>query len=164
LKPLIITFTTIGIALLVLIALLFDHNFSRSYHHTFTKTTDLSEENIEGLLLNTNPYREGATEQSRDVADYNYFVLREGIEIATNKTGEIMRFILTDENVETVKGIRIGDKKEEVINIYGKDNYFRTEQGFHIIGYVDKLNDSSIEFWLTDNKVDFYRFDHTSMQ
>jgi hypothetical protein len=71
----IIVFITAGIVLL-LFTILLDHNFSRSYHHTFTKTTGLSKENIEGLYLNDN---------------FNS-------EKITKKHGKITRFIITDSN------------------------------------------------------------------
>lgn len=86
----IIVSITMGIVLL-LFTILLDHNFPRSYHHTFTKTTDLSKENIEGLYLNDNFNSEKITkkygkisEQSRDVEHYNYYKLRKGIEIFKN--------------------------------------------------------------------------------
>jgi hypothetical protein len=166
----IIIFTTIGIVLL-LSAFSFNHTFPRTYHHSFTKTTDLSKENIEGQLLNDDFYSEKITkkygketEQSRNVTGYDYFELKKGIEIAVNGTGKITRFIITDSNLETVKGIRIGDKKEDVIRAYGKNHYFRSEQGADIIGYVDKKSDTSIEFWLFDDKVEFYKLDNKSMK
>ncbi|MGE7768616.1 hypothetical protein [Peribacillus sp. NPDC096540] len=166
----IIIFITIGI-LLLLTVFSFNHTFSRSYHHTFTKTTDLSKENIEGLFLNDDFYSEEITkkygkktEQSRDVTGYDYYELRKGIEVATNKSGKITRFNITDRNLETVKVIKIGDKKEDVIKAYGKNHYFRLEQGVDIIGYVDKKRDISIEFWLFDDKVEFYRLDNKLMK
>ena len=147
-RNIIIIFTTIGIVLL-LSAFSFNHTFSRSYHHTFTKTTDLSKENIEGLLLNDDFNSEEITEmygkkteQSRNVTGYDYFELKKGIEIAVNKKGKITRFIITDSNLETVKGIKIGDNKEDIIKAYGKNHYFRSEQGADIIGYVDKQRDN----------------------
>ncbi|WP_338749110.1 hypothetical protein [Bacillus sp. FJAT-52991] len=167
----IIIFITIGIILL-LTAFSFNHTFPRSYHHTFTKTTDLSKENIEGLFLNDDFYSEEITkkygqktEQSRDVTGYDYYELRKGIEVATNKSGKITRFIITDKNLETVKGIKIGNKKEDVIKVYGNNYYFRMEQGTNIIGYVDKKRGISIEFWLSyDDKIKFYRLDNKSME
>ncbi|MEH7392780.1 hypothetical protein [Bacillus sp. JJ1474] len=50
-KQNIIIFFVIGMVLL-LSAFSFSHILPRLYHHTFTKTTDLSKESIEGLLLN----------------------------------------------------------------------------------------------------------------
>ncbi|WP_083566413.1 DUF1131 family protein [Domibacillus mangrovi] len=169
-RNIIIFTTTIGIILL-LSAFSFNHIFPRSYHHTFTKTTDLGKENIEGLFLNDDFYSEEIsqkdgmkTEQSRDVTDYNYFELKKGIEIAVNKTGKITRFIINDRNLETAKGIKIGDKKDDMIKAYGNSHYSRSEQGADIIGYVDKKRDISIEFWLLEDKVNFYRLDNKSMK
>ncbi|MEG0385369.1 MAG: hypothetical protein RR642_11505 [Solibacillus sp.] len=166
----IIIFTTIGIIFLIL-AFSFNHTFARSYHHTFTKTTDLSKENIGGLFVDDDFYSEEITktygektEQSRNVKGYDYFELKKGIELAVNETGEITRFIITDSNIETIKGIKIGDKREEVIKTYGKNHYFRSEQGANIIGYVDKKRNTSIEFWFYNDIVEFYKLDNKSMK
>lgn len=85
-----------------------DQNFSRLYHHTFSKLTDLSKENVEGVYL----------------------------------------------------GDKIDSKK--IVSKYGDNYYTRLEQGTNIIGYVDK--DYSIEFWLVDNRVVFYRLDYKFME
>lgn len=162
--------TVIGIILLIF-AFSLNHNFSRSYHHTFTKSTDLSKENIEGLFLNNDFYSQvitkkygKKTEQSRDVTDYYYFDLKKGIEVAVNKAGKITRFIVTDRNLETANGIKIGDEKKDIIKVYGDNYYFRLEQGADIIGYVDKKRKISLEFWLFDDKVNFYKLDNKSMK
>ena len=125
---------------------------------------------LEGLFLNED-FNSGKitkihgkkTEQSRNVTGYDYFELKEGIEVAVNKTGKITRFIITDSSLETVKGLKIGDNKEDVIKAYGKNHHSRSEQGANIIGYVDKKREISLEFWLFDDKVDFYRLDYISM-
>ena len=104
------------------------------------------------------------TEQSRNVTDYEYFELKNGIEVAVNKQGKITRFIITDNIFETVKGIKIGDNKDVVIKAYGKNHYSRSEQGASIIGYVDKKRDITIEFWLYNDKVEFYKLDIKSMK
>lgn len=170
-RNIIIFMTAIGIILLLSV-FLFDHIFPRSYHYTFTKTTDLGKENIEGLFLNDDFYSDEITkkygkktEQSSKNIYYDYFELKKGIEVAVNKTGtgEISRFIINDINLKTAQGIKIGDKKDDVIKAYGKNYYFRPEQGTDIIGYVDKKIDISIEFWLYDNKVIMYRLDNKSM-
>ncbi|MGG2065902.1 hypothetical protein [Bacillus sp. S14(2024)] len=67
--------------------------------------------------------------------------------------------------MKTAKGIKIGDKKKEIIQAYGNNYYFRTEQGTNIIGYVDKKRGISMEFWLSfDDKIIFYRLDNKSME
>lgn len=169
-KRIIIFAASIGIILL-LAAFILDQTFPRSYHHLITPTTNLGEENVDGLSLNDDFYSEKIsekygkkTEQSRDVENYDYFELTNGIEVAVNNKGKITRFIVTDSNLETTKGIKIGDEKKKIIQVYGENYYFRTEQGADIIGYVDKKRKISIEFWLFDNKVNFYRLDNKAMK
>lgn len=43
--------------------------------------------------------------------------------------------------------IRVGDTLQEVIQKYGTQYYKRVEQGMSIIGYVDRTNNTFIEFW-----------------
>ena len=169
-KRMIIFVASIAIILL-LSAFTLDHTFPRSYHHVITSSTNLGKENVDGLSLNDDFYSEKVlekygkkTEQSRDVENYDYFELTNGIEVAVNKEGKISRFIVTNSNLETAKGIKIGDKKNDILQAYRENYYFRTEQGADIIGYVDKERKISIEFWLFDDKVNFYRLDNKSMK
>ncbi|MEH7112846.1 hypothetical protein V7124_10755 [Neobacillus niacini] len=169
-RNLIIFITVIG-TMLIVFAFSLNHTFPRSFHHTFTETTDLSNENIEGLFLNNEFYSEEMsqkygkkTEKSRDVTDYDYFELKKGIEVAVNKTGQITRFIVTDGDLGTAKGIKIGNEKKDIIKVYRDKYYFRSEQGADIIGYVDKKRETSLEFWLFEDKVKFYKLDNTSMK
>jgi hypothetical protein len=146
--------------------------FSRSYFHFNTFSTDLSQENMKGLrlyddltspLINSNFGGIDRTHQSRDVEEYDYYFLSKNLEIAS-KHGEITRFIVSEKEIKTEKGIGIHNNKDEVINTYGKNYYKRSEQGLDIIGYVDKKTKTSIEFWLVDDKVAFFRWDITSME
>lgn len=169
-KQIIIFVASIGIVFL-LSAFTLDQNFPRSYHYLITSTTNLGNESVDGLSLNDDYYSKKIsekygkkTEQSRDVQNYDYFHLSNGIEVAINKKGKITRFIITDSSLETAKGIKIGDTKKDVIQAYGDNYYFRIEQGLDIIGYVDKKRNISIEFWLADNKVNCYRLDNKSMK
>lgn len=169
-KRMIIFVASIGIIFL-LSALTLDQNFPHSYHYLITSTTNLGNESVDGLSLNDDYYSKKIlekygkkTEQSRDVENYDYFQLSNGIEVAVNKKGKITRFIITDSGLETAKGIKIGDTKKDVIQAYGDNYYFRIEQGLDIIGYIDKKRNISIEFWIADNKVNFYRLDNKSMK
>lgn len=153
-----------GAIFLLLFVFFFSPNFSRLYHHMLTKNTNLSQEQIDGLHLNDTINCKGL-EKSRDVEEYDYYELRKGIEVATRKSEvNIVRFIVTDSEQETVRGIKIGDEKEKVIKEYGENYYTRLEQGVDIIGYVDKKKQTSIEFWLADGKVDMYRYDYQFME
>ncbi|WP_066305731.1 hypothetical protein [Bacillus sp. FJAT-29814] len=159
-----------GIVLMVFI-IFFENTFPRGFHQLITSSTDLSHENIEGIYVGDNiksnkvtKKYEIPTEKSRDVEKYNYYLLRDGVEIATDQAGRISRFIITDQGLPTAKGIHIGDTKEDVIRKYEKHHYTRSEQGFDIVGYVDKKRKISLEFWLADGKLEFYRFDEKSMK
>lgn len=161
----------ISLSILLLIGLLligFILPHSRSYHQTFIKSTDLSNENVEGLYLNDNinskkivsKYGE-ISKPSQDNNQYNYYYLTKNIEIATNKNdSKIIRFCVDDENLKTEKGVSIGDSKEKAISLYGKNYYTRIEQGVEIIGYVDKEKDCSIEFWLNEKGIFYISFDY----
>ena len=164
--------TSILIIPIVLLGIFsFKANFSRNFHHALTKSTDLSKENVEGIYLNdeidsekiVSKYGE-ISEFSRDNSLYNYYFLRKDIEVVTNREeSKIIRFIVNDKNLKTGKGIKIGDKKDKIVKLYGGNYYIRLEQGANIIGYVDKEKDYSIEFWLGEEGVIFYRFDYTFM-
>lgn len=145
---------------------------SRSYHHTFTKSTDLSNENVDGLYLGDKIDSEKVVSkygeihiQSRNVDDYNYYCLNKNIEVATKKDDHnIIRFCVDNETckakIRTEKGVGFGDKKDKVIKLYGENYYNRIEQGLDIIGYVDKEKNCSIEFWLIEEVVCYIRFDY----
>jgi len=169
-KRLMIIVASIGIILL-LSAFTLGQTFPRSYHHLLTNTTNLGKEDIDGLSLNNDFYSGKISEKygkelekSRDVENYDYFELTNGIEVAVDKKGKITRFIITERGLETAKGIKIGDTKEDIIKAYGDNYYFRVEQGANIIGYVDKERERSLEFWLFDNEVNLYRLDNNLMQ
>lgn len=155
----------------MLTAFTFDQTFPRSYHHLITNNTNLANENVDGLFVNDDFYsgkiseKYGEqTEQSRDVENYDYFKLSNGIEVAVNNKGEMARFNVTDSNLKTAKGIKIGDEKKVIIQTYGNNYYYRMEQGSDIIGYADKKRNISLEFWLSDNKVIFIRLDSITMK
>lgn len=167
----IIIFVVSIVIILLLFAFTLDQTFPRSYHYLITNTINLGNESVDGLSLNDDFYSKEIsekygkkTEQSRDVENYDYFKITNEIEVAVNKKGKITRFIITDSSLETAKGIKIGDTKKDIIKAYGDNYYFRIEQGLDIIGYVDKKRDISLEFWLVNNKVNFYRLDNKSMK
>lgn len=147
-----------------------NHNLSRSFHHKWTATTDLYEENINGMNLFDNirdqefldKYGEQLHESAK-TETHTYFQIEKNIEIAVNSNGEIMRFIVNGK-VPTSKGVREGDSIKEVKAAYGKKKYSRVEQGVDILGYVDKKRYQSIEFWHYKDKVLFYRYDDNSMK
>lgn len=147
-----------------------NHNLPRSFHHKWTATTDLHEENINGLYLIDNISNQAFVDtygehfhENKKTEDHTYFQLQKNIQIAVNAKGEIMR-ISADGNVLTSKGIKEGDSLKKVKAAYGENTYSREEQGVDILGYVDKKRNQSLEFWHYKDKVLFYRFDDNTMK
>lgn len=169
-----ITILTILVLVLVFIALavFLKPSFPRSYHHFFTSNTNLKNENMNGFYLfdnlNDDKFlkRYGKqTHKSQDNILYNYYRIQEGVEIATNNNGDILRFVIVNKGIPTSKGIEAGDDIEKAKAFYGKNNYYRVELGHDIIGYVDKKHHQSLEFWYDfQNKIVLYRLDDNSME
>ena len=161
------------IVLLLLIGsvLIIKPSFSRTFQYFITSSTNLTNENINGLHLfdNINDKKfvkmyGGQTFKSQDNNLYNYYKIQDGVEIATNDKGDILRFII-EAGIPTTKGIEVGDSIDKAMALYGKDYYKRVEQGVDIIGYVDKRHHQSLEFWYNlKNEIIMYRLDDNSMK
>lgn len=146
----------------------------RSSSFIFTKTTVLTEENIGGLRLyeklDSKEFiaRYGTNLQKTDNALFDYYKLSDGLEIATNKDRQIIRIIKntdSDNNIKTSKGITLESSVDEIIEAYGENYYKRSSDfGVPVIGYVDKKENITIEFFYYQNKVTHIRFDITSME
>jgi hypothetical protein len=146
-------------------------SFPRSFHHFIKSSTNLKSENINGLHLFDNindkrfirKYGE-QTVKSQDNDLYNYYKIQDGVEIATNDKGDILRFII-ESGIPSAKGIEVGDSIDKAKALYGKNYYKRVEQALDIIGYVDKKSHQSLEFWYDpQNKIRMYRLDDNSMK
>lgn len=147
-------------------------SFPKPYYHYFCKSTDLTQENVDGIYLgesiNSDKVRNkygNINKLSRDNIKYNYYYLDEGNEVVTEKyDNKIIRFIVNDKNIVSEKNIKIGDSKEKIIKAYGNSYYKRVEQGTNIIGYADRKNKTTLEFWMYEEKVVFFRFDYKYME
>lgn len=157
--------------ILIFLILFIEQNKAPRFY--FTKSINLSEENIGEMYLGDsidqykikNKYGK-VLSPSKDNVEYNYYNLTDGIEIATNKNdNKIIRFIIDDENIKTSRGIHIGDDKNQIIKIYGENYYTRIEQGMNIIGYIDKKKEWCLEFWLGKNDIIYmFRLDYNYME
>ncbi|BAU27939.1 hypothetical protein DFP93_10114 [Aneurinibacillus soli] len=97
---------------------------------------------------------------------FDYYTCGNGITVAIERGDEkIIRIITSnsDKSMKTAKGIGIGNEKEEVISAYGPSFYTREEFGLPIIGYIDKTNHRTLEFWLSGNNITMIRYDIDSM-
>ncbi|MDK2584854.1 hypothetical protein QOZ83_03195 [Romboutsia sedimentorum] len=157
----------------ILIFLISFINENKSLRFYFTKSINLSEENMGEMYLGDsidqykikNKYGK-VLSPSKDIVEYNYYNLTDGIEIATNKNdNKIIRFIIDNENIKTSRGIHIGDDKNQIIKFYGENYYTRIEQGMNIIGYIDKKKEWCLEFWLGENDIIYMiRLDYKYME
>ncbi|EEL51226.1 hypothetical protein [Bacillus cereus] len=173
----------IKLLVLVFSILFYITGCDRSYYFKNTRTTALTAENIDGLKLHDNIYESKfiekygkQTKPSQDNEFYDYYRLRDDLEIATVKEGkqkgDIVRITIQYEDYDmkqsdahTEKGIKLGSTKEEVLSSYGENYYVRNEQGANIIGYIDTKMQVTLEFWLDDKEqVALIRFDDADVQ
>ncbi|MCC5464735.1 hypothetical protein [Pelosinus baikalensis] len=170
----IFTFTTIMFVLISCIIFSVYQYSQRSSSLIFTKTTNLSDENIGELQLYENIDNKGFTKrygtnlERIDNSLFDYYKLSDGLIIAVNKDRQIIRIIKnneSDHNIKTNKGIGLGNVVDEVIKVYGKDYYKRmSDFGVPIIGYVDKNKKVTIEFFNYQNEVTEIRYDIMSIE
>ena len=144
----------------------------RAHYFKDAEDTNLSGEQINGIKLHTSIDDPLLAKQYGDrikkvsyQTKYNYYNLSDSLEIATNDEGEIVRIIIRGNDAKTSKDITLNSKKDDVISKYGNNFYKRTEQGVDIIGYVDRDNNSTLEFWIDeDERVVEIRYDDINIQ
>lgn len=170
-------FKIIIIILLLISCILFGTNqyLQRSSSFRFTKTTNLIGENINGLQLYDNIdskefiKKYGTNLRRIDNALFDYYNLSNGLEIATNKTRQIIRIATVSNQVNTTvktnKGISLESSVDDIIKAYGENYYKRMDDsGVAVIGYVDQKRKTTLEFFNYRNKVTEIRYDISSMQ
>jgi len=129
----------------------------RSSNFFFTKTTNLSEENINGLQLYDDIsskafiIKYGTNIERLDNALFDYYNLSDGLVIATDKQKQIIRITTgynqTNTTLKTSKGINIESSVDDVIRAYGENYYKRMDDsGVPVIGYVDQQRKITLEF------------------
>lgn len=126
-----------------------------------TPSTNLENESIDGIKLLDSIHSEdfvkkyGKDFETIPNSKYNYYKLKNKLVIATNKKGEIVRISTpsNDASFQTSKGISISSTREEIIKIYGKNQYERSDDlGYKVLGYVDNQNKRTIEFFFTEEE------------
>jgi hypothetical protein len=118
-----------------------------------------------GTILDEAAPIHGQTKIRNETDSFIYYEYDSGIEVAAFKaTKEIVRIRIDGQDKQTTgKGISLGASPRELKKRYGKNYYKRSEQGADIIGYIDKRNKTTLEFWLYENKVTLIRYDVKSM-
>ncbi|MFD2638212.1 hypothetical protein [Piscibacillus salipiscarius] len=119
-------------------------------------TTVLSSENVESITLYSTESDvlrifgkpEKIHKTKNPISSYYKYA---GLEIGINNQ-QVFRYIITD-NYTTQHGIKVGDSKEHVIDIYGNNYYKKTESGSFIMGYIDYENNIILEIALNKDCV-----------
>ena len=120
----------------------------------FTPPTELSEEHFAQFHLAQALHTLPIDAQKEDAYNRHIHHLLNGVQAVTNDDGTLKSLTInsnTSADVQTAKGIAIGDSLQAVITQYGEHYYTRREQGADIIVYTDKQR--FLEFWHWNDEV-----------
>lgn len=146
----------------------------RSDHFYLTRSTDLRKESLAGISLFQSiqdksfiqKFGEGSNDHRNSV--YDYYTFKDGFQVATQMGDDkIIRISIglnSDKSFSTSKGVFPGDPIKKVKKTYGDKYYERSELGTNILGYVDKKNNRTIEFWHWNGHVQYIRYDIDEME
>ncbi|WP_142283059.1 hypothetical protein [Gottfriedia solisilvae] len=133
------------------------------------KSTDLSNENIQGIELGMSINDESFIEnygpfsalpdnkQYTSTRNYDQYWNEHIIMSVDRANSEILQIGTLDknDNFSTVKGIKNGSTIEDVISTYG-ENYYKyedKEQSINVIGYVDRQDNIDLAFTYINDEV-----------
>lgn len=141
----------------------------RQANYWLTKSTPLVEETIGSYSLGQNikDINLSPATITKVDEDYDNYSIPSGLTITTlRRDNKIIRIwdMNSDGRQETSKGIHRGSSQNDVIAVYGKNYYHRSEQGVNIVGYIDKKKQQTLEFWIYENNVTAVRLDIASMK
>lgn len=126
-------------------------------------STDLTSESINKIAIGQTEERIinvfGKPEKLEKIDQPNVSHLsyqNEKLRFVLNEQRKIIEYFVADPTFQTVKGVKIGDKKKRIIEIYGEHYYEREEGGVTALGYFDKQNGIMIEFALKEGKLQFF--------
>ncbi|MET3193913.1 hypothetical protein [Gottfriedia sp. OAE603] len=175
--------TTIYILITLLFSVLLIKSFislitERNYMEDI-ESTNLSDEKIDNVRIHDDINGEsfvkkfGKPLERDDNDEFDYYHWSNGFVTASiikgDNKGKIVRLIIGSINeqqntpqLQTSRGIKLGDSMKDIISVYGEHYYNRVEQGCNIIGYVDKNNRLILEFWMGD-QVQEIRLDERSI-
>ncbi len=144
----------------------------RHWSYIGTTTTALRGEGIAGITLgddikNTDFISRFGMDipKDHDNSLYSYYRLADGLVIATEvEHNRVIRVRTDSSDYPTSRNIAVGDAVENVVEKYGADFYRRIEQGIDIMGYIDKSDNVTIEFWYYSDSIISIRYDVSSME
>lgn len=163
------TFILIFLSVCVIYAVyhIYLYNAPRQTHYSRVSSIDLEQENLEGIQLQQSIRSISPSPvPNNDIELYQYYTLDNEMTVATKRGDDeiILISVYSNPAMRTVKGIATDSTQEDVLNAYGPSFYKRGEQGAVILGYVDKINHQSLEFWLYHNKVNMIRYSIDSVK
>jgi|SRR5690625_1378412 len=127
-------------------------------NYRFVSNTDLSEEQIGDYAIRDEMTDDIFTTfgDYKEVENVNYdelFVF-EDVEIGTSIHDDVIFIQTYTEELATAKGIKVGDRIEDVIDLYGEHYFHGLDMGLgDSISYVDRERKLHIQFWLENDIV-----------
>ncbi len=141
----------------------------RSYYFKNAKSTNLANENIEGIKLDEEMdgkfiEKNGEPVKHMESDEYTYYRVKKNIIAIDKKNHKITRIMFSSKTTETSNGIKLDDPIKKAIKEYGDNYYKRVEQGTDIIGYVDQEKGWTLEFWHDNKNISNIRLDVKTME
>ncbi|WP_313638670.1 hypothetical protein [Paenibacillus sp.] len=154
----IIIFITVGLSYGIYHIYLY--NAPRQSHYSRVSSSNLEQESLGNIQLLQSLESINRAKPRDDIERYQYYNLNNETTVATARGDDkiILISVYSDHTMRTARGIHVASSADDVIEAYGSSYYKRGEQGADIIGYVDKINHRSLEFWLQDHKVNMIRY------
>ncbi|SOC21755.1 outer membrane protein assembly factor BamE (lipoprotein component of BamABCDE complex) [Ureibacillus xyleni] len=125
-------------------------------------TTDLSNESINNIKIGSSKNEiikvlgtPEQVEQSDDIYK-NIVYEKQGLNFLL-ENNKLVEYRVSVKKYPSSKQVKVGDKKQDVIDKYGEDYYIKKDGDGTVasIGYFDKTNYLHMEFGLLDDKVIF---------
>lgn len=129
-------------------------------NHRFVGSSDLAGEQIEDvqlhMLVDESFKAERGDYEKPENVRYREFLVFDQYAVGTDfQRNEVVYIETESPNLPTVKGIRVGDSLEKVIEVYGEKNYQSNEMGQgRTINFVDRDQGIHLQFWLSDGQVE----------
>lgn len=129
-------------------------------NHRFVTSTDLAGEQMADIRLEmfvdeSFKIQHGDYEKPENIR-YREYLVFEDYAVGTDLQKNEVVYIETESpEIETSKGIKVGDSIDKVIEVYGDKYYKSGEMGQgQTINYVDRNDGIHLQFWLSEDRVE----------
>jgi hypothetical protein len=158
----------LGVLIIIGIVSFLNQQFgSRQVHYNNIKSISLADERIGRFTLGQSIKEFISPELDSTLNTFSTYSTGDGLKVVIQQPDErVIRigYSHSDTNYSTTEGIKIGDNRNDIISKYGSSYYERNEQGNSIIGYKDDNKGWTLEFVLSDDKVNSIRLDLANMK